>query len=106
MSIKVVLVSESHYTKSAFETFLMGMGDHVPSEMRIPFEGFPTIRLSTDKRSFVLVFFTDMSDEMSIFVEGLTALCTSVVSRGRFRYFERRSLDEERLLLMLGILWI
>ena len=106
MSIKVVLVSKSHYTNSAFETFLMGMGDHMPSEMRIPFEGFTTIRLSTDKRSFVLVFFTDMSDEMRIFVEGLTAFRTCMICRGRLRYFGRGSLDEERLLLILGVLWI
>ena len=106
MSIKVVFVSESHDTKSTFEAFLMGMGDHVSSEMRISFEGFTTIRLSTDKWSFILVFFTDMSDEMCIFVEGFPALRTCMISRGRFRHFRRGSLDEEELWLMLGIVWI
>ena len=74
MSIKVMLVSESHYTKFAFEAFLMGMGDHVPSKMRIPFECFTTVGLGADKGPLFRVFLTDVPKEMCIFVEGLTAL--------------------------------
>jgi hypothetical protein len=33
MPIEMVFVSESHDTKSAFKAFLVGMGDHMSSEM-------------------------------------------------------------------------
>ncbi len=74
MSIKVMFVSESHNTNCAFEAFLMGVGDHVSSKMRIPFECFTTVGLGADKGAFFRVFLTDVSKEMCIFVEGLTAL--------------------------------
>jgi hypothetical protein len=102
----MVFISESHDTKSAFKAFLVGMGDHMSSEMWIPFEIFTTIRLRADKRAVIRVFLIDMSEKMRIFVEGFIASWTCVVSRSGLWYFRWRSLEKDLLLGVLMILHI
>ena len=74
--------------------------------MRIPFEIFTTIRLSTDKRAITRVLLIDMSEKICIFVEGFIASWTRVVSRSRLWYFRWRSLEKDLLLGVLMILHI
>lgn len=61
MSIQMMFIAKSHDTLGAFVRLLMGMGDHMSSEMRISFEGFSTKRLFADEGSVILMSLINVS---------------------------------------------
>lgn len=64
MSFQMMLIPKLHNTIQTLELLLMSMRDHVPLQMRTPFEFTITILVSTNKLTHLLMFFSDVPENV------------------------------------------
>jgi hypothetical protein len=75
MAIQMVLIPKLHHTQQTLKLFLVGMGDHMPPEVRTTFKYLLTLRESARKlRMVLLVLFPHMAVQVGSLVKSLFTL--------------------------------
>ena len=103
MSLQMMLIPKFHNTVQTLELLLMSMRDHMPLQMRTPFEFTITILVSTNKFTHLFMFFSDMSENVGSFCEDLTAMFADQVWRG---VGDVEEIEDCISMIFLLILWL